>query len=323
MPISVTAHGRVNLIGDHTDYTGGLVLPMLLDCRTEIVGERIDEPLWLLRSDAEPEPARIELPAKVPTNDTPHWARYPAGVLAVLAANDIEIAGFRGSVTTTIPIGGGLSSSAALEVAVARVAIGDRAVDPTTLATWCREAEHLASGVPCGIMDQLVIAAGTPGQALLIDCRSLATSPVSLPADVDVEVRFVAPRTLAGSEYADRVADCRAIEQIIGPLRDAEPAAIDGLADERLRRRARHVISENRRVLEFVAAVAADDVETAGRLMTASHESLGADYQTSNPVMDRAVSEMLAEPGVLGARMTGGGFGGCVVALRRRASGKR
>ena len=318
MPISVSAHGRVNLIGDHTDYTGGLVLPMLLDCRTEIVGERIDEPRWTLRSDSEPEPARIDLPAEVSTNDTPHWARYPAGVLAVLAANDVEIAGFRGSVSTTIPIGGGLSSSAALEVAVARVALGDRVVDPTTLATWCREAEHLASGVPCGIMDQLVIAAGTPGRALLIDCRSLTTSPVSLPADVEVEVRFVAPRTLAGSEYADRVADCRAVEDLIGPLRDAAPEFVEEIGDERLRRRARHVISENRRVLDFVDAITHGDIERAGRLMIESHESLSVDYQTSNPVMDRAVSEMLAEPGVLGARMTGGGFGGCVVALRRR-----
>jgi galactokinase len=317
MPISVSAHGRVNLIGDHTDYTGGLVLPMLLDCRTEIVGERIDEPRWTLRSDSEPEPARIDLPAEVSTNDTPHWARYPAGVLAVLAANDVEIAGFRGSVSTTIPIGGGLSSSAALEVAVARVALGDRVVDPTTLAKWCREAEHLASGVPCGIMDQLVIAAGTPGRALLIDCRSLTTSTVTLPDDVEVEVRFVAPRTLAGSEYADRVADCRAVEDLIGPLRDAAPESVEEIGDERLRRRARHVISENRRVLDFVDAITHGDIESAGRLMTASHESLSADYQTSNSVMDRAVSEMLTEPDVLGARMTGGGFGGCVVALRR------
>jgi len=323
MPVIVSAPGRVNLIGDHTDYTGGLVLPMVLDVATTITGDFTDDHVWHLVSDDEPLPVTVSLPIDDPARIEPRWGRYVAGVLHELERAGVAPRGFTGRVSTTIPIGSGLSSSAALEIAVARVATVERPMPPTDLAQLCQRAEHVASGVPCGIMDQLCIAAGQPGHATLIDCRDLSIEHVAIPSAVAVSVEFIAPRTLAGSEYADRVADCRAIEQIIGPLRDAEPAAIDGLADERLRRRARHVISENRRVLEFVAAVAADDVETAGRLMTASHESLGADYQTSNPVMDRAVSEMLAEPGVLGARMTGGGFGGCVVALRRRASGKR
>jgi len=318
--IRVEAHGRVNLIGDHTDYTGGLVLPMLLDCRTVIVGQSTDDPHWDLTSDDEPEPARIDLPVRDAAAASPGWARYPAGVLAVLAQHGHSPRGFRGRVSTSIPIGGGLSSSAALEVAVARVALGEHEVDPTVIARWCREAEHLASGVPCGIMDQLCIAAGRPGEALLIDCRSLATTAVALPPEIEVDVRFVAPRTLAGSEYAERVADCAAIEEIIGPLRDADEVSIEELSDDRLRRRARHVISENRRVLDFVDALERGDVESAGRLMTDSHHSLADDYETSNPAMDGAVRDLLAEPDVLGARMTGGGFGGCVVALRRRDS---
>ena len=161
---------------------------------------------------------------------------------------------------------------------------------------------------------QLVIAAGVDGHALAIDCHTLDITPVPV-RDVEVIVRFVAHRTLAGSEYADRVAECARAEAAIGPLRTATVADTDSIADPVARRRARHVVSENARVRDFVAAMAAADLCAAGALMVDSHRSLRDDFETSTAVMDAAVDELVATPGVLGARMTGGGFGGCVVAL--------
>lgn len=316
MTVAVSAPGRVNIIGDHTDYTGGLVLPMVLDVATTISGEHTDDPEWFLQSDDDPEPAVIALPVGDPSHVEPRWGRYVAGVLVELERSGRAVRGFRGRVTTTIPIGSGLSSSAALEIAVARAAVGDHTIDTVALAQLCRRAEHAASGVPCGIMDQLCIAAGRAGHATLIDCRDLSIRHVEIPRSVEIVVEFVAPRTLAGSEYADRVAQTAEIEGLIGPLRDASLDSIESITDDLLRRRARHVVTENQRVLGFVEALASSDWKRAGRLMTESHHSLSRDFETSNATMDTAVESMLRRPGVLGARMTGGGFGGCVVALK-------
>lgn len=316
MPVIVSTPGRVNLIGDHTDYTQGLVLPMILDVVTTITGDFTDDRVWHLVSDDEPLPVTLSLPIDDPARIEPRWGRYVAGVLHELAKTGVSLRGFSGRVSTTIPIGSGLSSSAALEIAVARVATIDRPMPETVLAQLCRRAEHVASGVPCGIMDQLCIAAGQPGHATLIDCRDLTIEHVSIPSAITVDVEFIAPRTLAGSEYADRVAETSAVERIIGPLRDASLESLTAIADETLRRRARHVISENQRVLDFVAALRRANWTEAGRLMTESHWSLRHDFETSNATMDAAVERTLRRPGVLGARMTGGGFGGCVVALR-------
>ena len=316
MPVIVSAPGRVNLIGDHTDYTGGLVLPMVLDVATTITGDFTDDHVWHLVSDDEPLPVTVSLPIDDPARIEPRWGRYVAGVLHELEQAGVAPRGFTGRVSTTIPIGSGLSSSAALEIAVARVATVERPMPPTDMAQLCQRAEHVASGVPCGIMDQLCIAAGQPGHATLIDCRDLTVEHVPIPSAVAVTVEFIAPRTLAGSEYADRVAETTAVERIIGPLRDASLESLTAIADETLRRRAHHVISENQRVLDFVAALRRANWTEAGRLMTESHWSLSHDFETSNATMDAAVERTLRGPGVLGARMTGGGFGGCVVALR-------
>jgi galactokinase len=317
--ITASASGRVNLIGDHTDYTGGLVLPMILDCRTTIEGEFTDED-WHLVSVDEPEPAHFSNPPTRPGSIHPKWARYVACVVAELAAAGVEVRSFRGRVSTTIPIGSGLSSSAALEVAVARLftAQTSKSLSDTDIARLCQRAEHAASGVPCGIMDQLCIVTGKPDHATLIDCRSLDVQHIALPDHLVVTVDFVAPRTLAGSEYADRVEQTRLAELAIGPLRDASRADLERIDDPLIRRRARHVISENSRVTSFVAAMNAGDDRELGRLMVESHHSLADDFETSTPQMDAAVERLLGEPDVLGARMTGGGFGGCVVALRRR-----
>jgi galactokinase len=317
--ISASAPGRVNLIGDHTDYTGGLVLPMVLDCRTTIEGE-FTELEWDLTSADEPERCRFTPGVDDPRSLSPRWGRYVACVVDELRNVGIGPSGFRGHVSTTIPIGSGLSSSAALEVAVARLFADhtNGVLSEAEIAQLCRRAEHAASGVPCGIMDQLCIVSGRVGHATLIDCRSLDVQHIRFPDDLVVSVEFIAPRTLAGSEYADRVEQTSRIESIIGPLRDAREVDLVRIDDPLLVRRARHVISENRRVTEFVEALASSDHTALGSLMVQSHRSLAQDFDTSTPIMEAAVERLLAEPDVLGARMTGGGFGGCVIALRRR-----
>ncbi len=306
--ITVRSPGRVNLIGDHTDYTGGLVLPMAIDRATMLVGSPAADRVELTSAD-QADVARVELDVRHPERLTPQWAKYVGGVVAEMRPAQ----GFAGHVTTTIPIGAGLSSSAALELAVA-LALGFEGT-PTQLAQMCQRAEQRASGVPCGIMDQLCIAAGQIGHATFIDCRSLEITLVPVPEHLDVVVVFGHSRTLAGSEYATRVAECAAAEAAIGPLRDARLVDTTHIDDWTVRARARHVISENARVLEFCAALATNDRFEAGRLMNDSHASLAADYETSTPRMDALVSELADAPGVWGARMTGGGFGGCAVAL--------
>jgi galactokinase len=307
MSIHVRAPGRVNLIGDHTDYTGGMVLPMTIDRWTEIRG--VPSSSISLQSGDEPEPADLELAIENPQDVEPHWARYVAGVVAEMQ----PYGGITGTVATDIPIGAGLSSSAALELAVA-LALGFDG-DELSLAQLCRRAEIRASGVPCGIMDQLVIAAGVADHALLIDCGDVTIEPVKIPDDVDVVVQFVAQRTLVGSGYADRVAECAAAEALIGPLRLAGLRDATSISDPTIRQRAEHVVSENQRVRDFAAALSAGELRSAGALMVASHDSLRDLFETSTPVMDKAVEELSTRRGVYGARMTGGGFGGCVVAL--------
>jgi galactokinase len=310
----VHAPGRVNLIGDHTDYTGGLVFPMAIDRGTtfEVVpgGTTIE-----LSSDVEPDPVLIELPVTGdPSSVSPRWGTYVAAMAAELGATT----GMRGTVTSDIPAGAGLSSSAALECATG-LALGFEG-SPTDLALAARRAEHAATGVPTGIMDQLCIAAARAGHATMIDCHTLEITHVPLPDDLDVVVQFVAHRTLVGSAYSDRVAECTRAESVLGPLRLATPDDVDAARadlDDVAWRRARHVVSENRRVRDLAAALAAGDYATAGAVMTDGHESLRRDFDTSTTAMDGAVAALVATPGVYGARMTGGGFGGCVVAIAR------
>ena len=308
--VRATAPGRVNLIGDHTDYTGGLVFPMAIDRATVIEADRHGHRVRLTSAD-EADPVDLPLSIAEPHIVEPSWGRYVAGVVAEAEPS----VGISGTVRTDIPIGAGLSSSAALEVAVA-LALGVEGT-PTEVALMCQRAENRASGVPSGIMDQLTICSGVKGHALLIDCGDLAVTPVLLPDDLEVVVLHVAHRTLVGSPYAERVAQCAAAEAVIGPLRSATVDACDAIDDPTVRLRARHVTSENDRVRQFAEALGERDLARAGHLMVASHRSLADQYHTSTPLMDGAVEELCAMPGVYGARMTGGGFGGCVVALTR------
>ena len=305
------APGRVNLIGDHTDYTGGLVLPMAIDRHTTIEFERSDDVLATSSNfDGE---VRFDLPVVDAAAVQPAWGRYIAGVAAAMSERNMTPRGFTGAVATTVPIGGGLSSSAALEVAAA-LAFGI-ATDATTIAAVCRRAEHLATNVPCGIMDQLTSVAGVRDHALLIDCHSLDVTPIRIPESLAVWVVEISSRTLDGSEYPARVAQCAVAEREIGPLRLADVQSANRIVDPVVRARARHVVTENERVRQFAEALMAGDFRAAGQLMIASHASLRDDFATSTTQMDAAVEHYSQVPGVYGVRMTGGGFGGCIVVL--------
>jgi galactokinase len=314
--VRVTAHapGRVNLIGEHTDYTGGLALPMAIDLGTRVTGVRraASHEIRLRSADANEE-AVVPTHVTDPASTEPAWARYVAGVVHELQPV-APIAGFDGEVTTTVPLGSGLSSSAALELAVA-LALGFEG-SAHELASLGQRAEQVASGVPCGIMDQLASAAGVAGHALLMNFTTLAVEPVPVPEGASIHVIHSGQhRELAGSAYGERRDACERAAAQIGPLLDADVTDLRAIDDETVRRRARHVITENERVRSFAAAFRAGDLATAGEIMTASHHSLRDDFSVSIDVLDALVARLERIPGVHGARLTGAGFGGCVVAL--------
>ena len=309
MKIVARAPGRVNLIGDHTDYTGGLVLPMAIDLATTVTVERGGDAVRL-RSRLDPEPAVVPLDVEDPAAIRPAWARYVAGVVALVRPP----VGAIGTVAGDLPVGAGLSSSAALEVAVA-LALGF-AGSPIELARLCQAAEQRASGVPCGIMDQLACVAGVAGHALLIDCAQESVTPVPLPSHAAVHIVDTGERrALASSGYAQRRAECEAAQVLIGPLADAEETAVATIEDDVVRRRARHVVTENTRVRETAAALQAGDLAAAGAAMVRSHASLRDDFEVSTTALDEAVERISRLPGVHGVRLTGAGFGGAVVVL--------
>jgi galactokinase len=303
------APGRINLIGDHTDYTGGYVFPMAVHLGSTVEAVREGETVNLT-SDHDARAAVVPLDVADPRSVDPPWARYVAGVVAEIRPRT----GLRGRVSTTLPVGAGLSSSAALEVAVA-VALGF-AGPPLELARICRRAEQRASGVPCGIMDQLTSAAGRAGHALLIDCSSDSIRPIRTPEGIEVvAVHSGQTRDLTSSAYAERKAECDEAAKLIGPLRGATLADLAAIRNAPIRRRARHVITENARVLAFAEAWEGGDMKAAGDLMDGSHASLRQDFEVSSPALDDLVDRLRRIAGVFGARLTGAGFGGCAVAL--------
>ena len=319
----VRAPGRVNLIGEHTDYNDGFVLPMAIERGLTItVGLRADR-MGLVRSEAEPGDVRFDLVRSIDPGDG-GWAAYPAGVLAGFQRLGWEIPGFEAAVSADLPAGAGLSSSAALEVAMATVVetLCGRTLEPHDKAVLCQRAEHEFAGVPCGIMDQFAVTFGRAGHALLLDCRSRAGRQVALDDDgVRVLVANSGVRhSLADGEYAVRRRECAAAASLLGvaSLRDVSIDELDrrrGLLPPVERRRVLHVVSENARVLEFVDAASRRDWPRAGRLMLESHASLAREYEVSCRELDLLVEAAASLPGVHGCRMTGGGFGGSVVAL--------
>jgi galactokinase len=311
------APGRVNLIGDHTDYNEGFVLPVAIDLSCIVRAKRRTDGIVKLRSlDVDSE---VELAADgstEPAGVAEVWGRYAAGVIRTLAAHGRPAVGMDGIVSSTLPLGAGLSSSAALEVSLA-LALNDVAgfeLPTLDVALACQQAEQDAVGVPVGIMDQLTSLAGRRDHALLIDCRSLAIEPIRLPPRLAVLiVHSGVSRALVDSAYGERRQACEAAAARLGlsSLRDATPEQV---ADDP---RARHVVSENARVLEAAKALEAGDVAALGPLLSASHASLRDDFEVSTPDLD-ALTAALVDAGALGARLTGAGFGGCVVGLASR-----
>ena len=247
------------------------------------------------------------------------WLRYSAGVAALLKDAGVPLTGADLLIASELPAGAGLSSSAALEAAtaVALLALAGAAMDPLELAILCRRAEIEYAGVNCGIMDQLAVLCGRAGHAMLLDCDSLELSYVPVPETAALIVIDTGlPRTLAASAYNERVSECVEAARLLGlpSLREAEPEMVSKLT-EPLQRRARHVITENQRVFAFVAALQRNDLGACGELMNASHASLRDDYEVSSPGLERVVAAALEVDGVLGAKLTGAGFGGSVVVL--------
>jgi len=365
----VRAPGRVNLIGEHTDYSGGFVMPMALDRAVRIALVPHDGPVVALWSAQFGERAEFRLPSygkgdgsilceapggpfrqsrragtPVSFSDAPHWLRYPIRVAEVLAEEGIVLRGFRAVVDGDVPVGSGLSSSAAYEVASALAFLlaarpdvpaapaaalaGAHGLSAERLAELCQEAEHRV-GVRCGIMDQFVSLHGRAGHALVLDCRDLSFEAVPLPAREAkvVVIDSGVKRRLSSGAYNERRRQCeegaerlREFDPDIRELRDVSLALFEARADrlpEVVRRRCRHVITENARVLESAEALKAGDLARFGERVNASHDSLRDDYEVSGPELDLLVEMARGVEGVFGSRLTGAGFGGCTVTLAR------
>jgi galactokinase len=322
------APGRVNLIGDHTDYNDGFVLPMAIDRSVWIALRPRDDRRVVVYSVDFAERAGFDLDAEMSSaltgGERKGWIEYVHGVAWSLRDAGYRLGrGWDGVAAGDVPVGAGLSSSAALELATARAfaGLGGVAWEPIAMARLAQRAENEWVGVNCGIMDQLISAAGVAGYALLIDCRSLETRLVHLPPDVAVVVLDTATRRgLVDSAYNERRAQCEAAARFFGvrALRDVDStvfAARAGELDPVIRKRARHVVTENERTLAAATALEGGDAEDVGRLMDESHASLRDDFEVSRPELDTMVRLARSHDGCFGARMTGAGFGGCAVAL--------
>ena len=312
-----TAPGRVNLMGDHTDYNDGLVLPAAipLSCRVRFTPSA-DEQIRV-RTDADPG-GEVTIRAGDAPDGGRGWAALVASVAASLDARGRPARGMAAHVSSDVPLGAGLSSSASFEVALALALCGAAgwSLERAELAAACREAEEAATGVPCGPMDQLASLFGKRGHALMLDCRSLETDAVAVPAGLRVvAIHTGVARTLAGSAYASRRDACARLARDLGvaSLRDATPPRV---RDSPI---GRHVVSENARVLATADALRLDDRDALGTLFAESHRSLAEDYGVSTPELDALVAAATAA-GAVACRMTGAGFGGCVVALLDRAT---
>ncbi|MFA5882851.1 MAG: galactokinase family protein [Acidimicrobiia bacterium] len=311
------APGRVNLIGDHTDYQDGYCLPMAVDreCRVSVAPATSAG----VRARSAQIPGAVAVAADggtEPAAVAPPWGRFVAGAVAACVAAGARVDPCDLEITSTVPAGSGMSSSSALAVALV-IAFADRAgldLDRTALARLALDAEVRATGVPGGLMDQMAALHAEAGHVLLLDCRTLTVDPILLPRSLGVVVVHSGrARTLAGSAYAQRRAEVEAVAARLGvpTLRDAtRPQVRDDP-------RARHVVTENARVLAFADALRAGRTGELGPLLLESHASLRDDFGVSTPELDRAVA-LLMEHGALGARLTGAGFGGCVVGLVQR-----
>jgi galactokinase len=324
--VVVRSPGRVNLIGEHTDYNDGFVLPAAIDLEIRICFVATDDRrVELTRLDTD-ERLGFELDAIGSPRE--EWIDYVAGVAQALAERDVPMRGLRGVIASDLPISSGLSSSAALELGAAwALAVERPPLEPMEMALVGQRAENSHVGVRSGLMDQFAVAFGERGAALLLDCRSREHETVPLPLE---RARLVvcdsqAPRELANSAYNERreqcelaVAQLRAAGEVVDSLRDVDMLMLDRHAARvppDPGARAHHVVAENERVLATVAALRQGDLPAVGRLFAESHASLRDLYQVSSAELDALVEIAQATPGVIGARMTGAGFGGCTVNL--------
>lgn len=318
----IRAPGRVNLIGEHTDYNDGFVLPVAIDRAVFIAaGKRSDKTVNVHSLDFKED---FSFTAGEPRGDSPkHWADYIRGVFWLLQEQGYKLGGLDLATVSDVPIGAGLSSSAATELGSIETLehFFDLSIPQQQKALLGVEVEHQYIGVPCGIMDQTISALGVEGHALLIDCRSLQTTPVPIPSGVSILVMDTRKsRGLVDSEYALRRQQCEEAAHILGvkALRDVPVAVFEvrqGELPEVHRKRVRHVVTEDARTLQTVDMLRNGQLKEAGQMLNESHSSLRDDYEVSCRELDVIVALTQAQPGVYGARMTGGGFGGCAVAL--------
>ena len=325
----IRAPGRVNLIGEHTDYNDGFVFPMAIEPHVLIACRSRDDSHVRIASTVFPGQVAqfaVDQPIK---RAEPKWANYSRGVAAELIAAGIPLPGMDALITNTLPVGGGLSSSAAIEVATAQsfLTLAGLKMDPNRIALICQRAEHEYAGVPVGIMDQMIVASAKPGHAMLLDCRDLSKQFVALD---DKELRVVIVNSmvkheLSSGEYGVRRKQCeegvaffKQENPNIKALRDVSVKQIEaarGKLPEVIWKRCHHVVTENRRTTEAATLLGQKHYEQVGQLMVQSHNSLRDDYEVSVPELDFLVEESMKVKGVYGARMTGGGFGGSIVAL--------
>jgi galactokinase len=334
-PVDVAfAPGRVNLIGEHTDYNDGFVLPMAIEDGIAAAFAPNGERTLRIhaREFGETREISLDVAAREAVAD-PGWFGYGVGMVWAMAAAGLPLTGTTMALAATLPVGAGLSSSAALQLSVARAlaAAAGGWWNPRDVAVMAQQAEHAFTGVASGIMDQMIVACGRRDRALLLDCRTLTTEDVPVPEIAAIViVHSGVNRALSGSGYNERRAACeRAVAAIreldpgVRALRDVEVATLRrarGRMDDVAFRRASHVVEEIARPAKFAAALRALDLAAAGRLMGESHASLRDLYEVSTAELDLLVTLATGEPGCYGARLTGAGFGGCIVALVHQAA---
>ncbi len=324
--VIVQAPGRVNLIGEHTDYNDGFVLPAAIDYSTVIAASRRDDRIvHIVAADYAGAEDQFSLDAPIERRDEPMWANYVRGVIRDMVEKGLPVQGFDIVVSGDVPQGAGLSSSASLTVAIGRLFAtlpGFENFSPIDIALTAQRAENNFVGTKCGNMDQIISASGVAGHALMIDCRSLETQPVPIPAGAAIMIfNSNVQRGLVDSEYNTRRAQCEEAARHFGvpALRDVDQAMLDargGELDAVTLKRARHIVSENARVLAANEALGQGDLSRMGELMAASHVSMRDDFEITVPLIDQLVDIVKNVIGTQGGvRMTGGGFGGCVVSL--------
>jgi len=326
---ATVAPGRVNLIGEHTDYNDGFVLPMAINRACVAVGKQNDSQTAQVISTSQAQPAEFAVDDTLSPGE-PKWSNYVRGAVAGCLKQGLNPGGFEMAVDSTVPAGGGLSSSAALEVATTTLieAFTEQQIDPVEKALLCQAAEHHFAGMPCGIMDQFISTMGRAGSAMLIDCRSRSVKLVQL-SDPSIEVLIInsnVKHELTTSEYATRRKQCEQACEALGvsSLRDATMELLSekqSQMDDVIVRRAKHVITENERTQQAARAIMAGRWDDLGKMMFASHDSLRDDYEVSCKELDVLVDlarQHVSTGEIIGSRMTGGGFGGCTVTLIHR-----